>query len=149
MTAGYDIRLIHQQIIKTVMVRSHRTQNRCISAAASRSHDQHNRTRNRQTCTFNAKSFRSRGVECQRCRGTVDQMRMRNELLRNILFSKAVQFFYRTKICFLSHIFSSSFHKSEYLLPYAFSSSFSNNSARSKKHLLISESGFPSITVFP
>ncbi len=38
------------------------------------------------------------------------------------------------KICFLLHSFSSSFH---------------NNSARSKKHLLISDVGSPSITVLP
>ena len=112
MTACYDIRLIHQQIIKTVVISTHRTQNRCISSAASRCHNQHDRIRNRKSRTFDTEPLRSRRVKSQRRRRTVDQMRMGNELLRNILFSKAVQFFHRTKICFLSHIFSSSFHKS-------------------------------------
>ena len=134
MTASNNIRLIHQQIIKTVLIGPHRTKHRGIAATASRRHDQHNRIRNRQTCTFDTKSFCSRRIECQRCRGTVDQMCMGNKLSGNVIFSKLIQLFYRTKICFLSHAFSSSFH---------------NNVARSKKHLLISEAGSPSITVFP
>ena len=132
--SGHNIRLIHQQIIKTVLIGPHRTKHRGIAATASRRHDQHNRIRNRQTCTFDTKSFCSRRIECQRCRGTVDQMCMGNKLSGNVIFSKLIQLFYRTKICFLSHAFSSSFH---------------NNVARSKKHLLISETGSPSITVFP
>ena len=134
MSSSYNVCLIHQQIIKTVMIGAHGTENRCIAAATSRRHDQHDRIRNCQTCTFDAKAFCSRRIECQRCRGTVDQMCMGNKLLRNLIFSQFIQLFYRTKISFLFHAFSSSFH---------------SNVARSKKHLLISESEFPSITVFP
>lgn len=118
---------------KTVLIGPHRTKHRGIAATASRRHDQHNRIRNRQTCTFDTKSFCSRRIECQRCRGTVDQMCMGNKLSGNVIFpSSSSSLPY--KICFLSHAFSSSFH---------------NNVARSKKHLLISEAGSPSITVFP
>ena len=56
----YNVCLIHQQIIKAVMIDPHGTEHRCITAAASRRHDQHNRIRNCQTCTFDAKSFCSR-----------------------------------------------------------------------------------------
>ena len=44
----------------------HRTKHRGIAATASRRHDQHNRIRNRQTCTFDTKSFCSRRIECQK-----------------------------------------------------------------------------------
>ena len=134
MTACDNICLAHHQVKKTVIILRHGTDKRSISSTASGRHDQHNGIRHCKPRTFYPEAFRSRRIKCQRCRRTVDQMGMRNQLSGNILFSQFIQLFYRTKISFLSHAPSSSFHSS---------------AARSKKHLLILEVGSPSITVFP
>ena len=73
-TASHDIRLIHQQIEEPVMIFPHRTDHRSISSATSGCHDQHNRSWYRKPCTLYPESFRTRRVECQCCRRTVDQM---------------------------------------------------------------------------
>ena len=87
MSSRYNIRLIHQQIIKPVMIRPHGAENRSIASAASRRYNQHNRIRHRQTCALHTESFCSRRVKSQRRRGAVDQMGMGNQLFGNILFS--------------------------------------------------------------
>ena len=144
MTACYNISLIHTKIKETVIIFFHRTDHGCVSSTASRCHDQHNRTRHCKPRSFHSESFCSRRIKGKSCRRAVDQMFSRLKLFRKIILSSARQFFCCTKISFF-HIFFPQLT----LYLYTSVSSCSNFSASSKNLLLISDSGFPSITVFP
>ena len=84
-SSRYDIRLIHREIEEPVLILRHGTDHGCIPSAASRCHDQHNRIRDCKPSSLYTESFRSRRVESKRRRRTVNQMRIRPELLRNII----------------------------------------------------------------
>ena len=85
MSSRYDVCLVHRQIEETVLILWHGTDHGCIPPTASRCHDQHDRIRNCKPGPFHTESFRSRRVERKRRRRTVDQMRVRTELLRNVI----------------------------------------------------------------
>ena len=72
--SGDQIRLIHSQIEKTVLIPGHAADGRCISAAAAGGDDQHDRSGNSKACSFDAVPFRTGRVESQCCGRTVDQM---------------------------------------------------------------------------
>ena len=85
MSYRYDVCLVHRQIEETVLILWHGTDHGRIPSAASRCHDQHDRIRDRKPRSLYTESFRSRRIRCKRRRRTVDQMRIRPELLRNII----------------------------------------------------------------
>ena len=68
MTSRHDIRLVHHQIKKTIMIFPHRANHRCISSTAPRCHNEHNRARHCKTGTFYTKPLCSRRIKRQRCR---------------------------------------------------------------------------------
>ena len=74
MTASHNICLIHHQIKKAIVIFAHGTDQRRISPTASRSHDQHDRTRNCQPCSLDSEPFCSRRVKGKGRRRTVNKM---------------------------------------------------------------------------
>ena len=137
-TACNNIRLVHHQIKKSIIVLRHGADKRSIPSAASRCHDQHNGIRYCKPGTLYAKALRSRRVKCQSCRRAVDQMLPGDHLRRDHFQPAPGQFFCSCKICFFFHISSFSV------------SSLSNSFLASAKNFsLISEFSSPSITVLP
>ena len=157
MTASNNIRLIHHQVKKSVIVFRHGTDKRCISATASWCHNEHNRVRHCKPCTLHAESFCTWRIKCQSFRRTVDQMLPRDHLRRNRFQPVPGQFFHCCKICFLFHtpsFLSESVSETAMTFSAVFSSAASPSlsssfRASAKNFSLISELSSPSITVFP
>ena len=74
MTSCHNISFVHHQIKKSVVIFPHGTDQRRISPTASRSHDQHDRTRNCQPCSLDSEPFCSRRVKGKGRRRTVNKM---------------------------------------------------------------------------
>ncbi len=142
MPAGNNICLIHEQIKKLFTVATQLTQDGGVPPTAARGCQEHDRTWYGQTGPLHAKALGSGGIEGQCGRGGVDQVTVRDQLLRNLVrsqFRKPAGFYIISGL-HLIHIYSSSV---------LFSSSFSRSRARVRKAALTSESGSPSITVMP
>ena len=74
MTSCHDICLIHHQIKKSIVIFAHGADQGCISSAASRCHDQHDRIWNSKSGSLHTESFCSRRVKGKCRRRAVDQV---------------------------------------------------------------------------
>ena len=90
MTTCHNICLVHHQIKKSIVIFTHGTDQGCISSAASRCHDQHDRIRNGEPGSLYPESFCSWRIKGKCCRGAVDQMHIGFKLIRNVISSTLI-----------------------------------------------------------
>ena len=98
MTGSHQVGLADLQVEKTVLISFDPGNVGCVSAAAAGRHDQHDGTRDRQTCPFDPEPFRSRRVEGQCRRRIVDQVGRSNVFGRDIVRHPLIQFLYRVAL---------------------------------------------------
>ena len=90
MTTCHNICLVHHQIKKSIVIFTHGTDQGCISSAASRCHDQHDRIRNGEPGSLYPESFCSWRIKGKCRRGAVNQMHIGFKLIRNVISSTLI-----------------------------------------------------------
>ena len=85
MAARHDVRFIHNVEEEAVTVTTELTENGRIAAAAARTDEEHNRSRNGQASPFDAKALGPRRVESQGSRRIINEVRRRNEFSRDVV----------------------------------------------------------------
>ncbi len=111
MSSRYNIRLIHHQIKKTVMIRLMKLITDVFRPQHPGATISMIESGTASPALFTPNPSAPWRVKAKRRRRTVDKCVWEMNCSGMFSFPSSFQFFYRTKICFLSHSFSSSFHK--------------------------------------